>query len=175
MKINGIDPKTLPNIETLILPRGESFLEFHARGLADMDEFNKLCPEPIPPGKYTKDGWLPNTDDKDYQSILGEYSKRRVAYMVVRSLDPSKIEWDTVKQDVAGTWSNWESDLRNAGLSQIECNRILNLVLEANCLDEAKLKRAREVFLRGPQMVSEVGMSPTTAPESSPSGEPVSA
>jgi hypothetical protein len=115
-----------------------------------MDEFNTFCPEPKAPGKLTKDGWVPDTKDEGYQSVMAEYQKRRVAYIAVRSLEPSQIEWDTVQADNPSTWCNWENDLRAGGLSQIEINRVLALVLEANCLDEAKLKKAREVFLQGP-------------------------
>ena len=61
----------------------------------------------------------------------------------------SEIEWDTVNEDDPRTWPNWEDDLKSGGLTQVECNRVLALVLEANALDEAKLQKAREVFLAG--------------------------
>ena len=95
---------------------------------------------------------MPDLDDKDYQSVRTEFQKRRTSYIVVRSLEPSEIEWDTVKPNDPSTWGNWESDLKNAGFSQMACNRVLELVLEANSLDEEKLKRAREVFLHGPPL-----------------------
>ena len=38
---------------------------------------------------------------------------------------------------------------RTSGLSQTEVNRVVAIVMEANCLDEAKLMKAREVFLLG--------------------------
>lgn len=150
MKIGGVDPRTLPVEEVLVLPRGDKCIVFRARGVDDMDKFQALCPEPKAPGKLTKDGWVPDFADESYQSVLAEYQRRRLAYIVVHSLIPSEIEWDTVQLDNPATWVNWESDLKNGGLSQMECNRVLALVLEANCLDEAKLKKAREVFLQGP-------------------------
>ena len=75
----------------------------------DLEEFEKLCPEPTPPGKLTKDGYVPDTDDPDYQSVRAEYQKRRTAYIVVRSLVPSQIEWDTVQLDNPSTWANWDN------------------------------------------------------------------
>ena len=150
MKIGGIDPKTLPTEEVLVLPRGDKAIIFRARGVDDLAEFEKLCPEPTPPGKLTKDGYVPDTTDPGYQSVRAEYQKRRTAYIVVHSLLPSQIEWDTVQLENPSTWANWEADLKAGGLSQMACNRVLELVLEANCLDEAKLKKAREVFLQGP-------------------------
>jgi hypothetical protein len=174
MKIGGIDPRTLANEEVLVLPRGESVIVFKARGLADMDEFQKLCPEPTPPGKLTKEGWVPNPDDKNYVSVMAEYGKRRLAYMIVKTLEPSSIEWETVDLSIAGTWANWEQDLKSAGFTQIECNRVVALVLEANCLNEEKLEKARKLFLLGPQTASAGISGPSTEPVTTQSGEPAS-
>lgn len=154
MKISGLDPKTLPTEEVLILPRGDQFVKFTARGLQNMDTFNTLCPEPKCPGKLTRDGYVPDSDDQGFKDAIAEYAKRRLAYLVVATLAPSDIEWDTVKLDTAGTWANWETDLKGAGFTQVECNLVLRLVMEANALDEAKLRKARDVFLRGPHPVS---------------------
>lgn len=173
MKIGGIDPSTLPAEEVLVLPRGDNSIVFRAIGLKDMDEFNKLCPEPKAPGKLTKDGWIPNVQDKNYLTIMQEYGRRRVAYMVVKSLEPSKIEWETVDVANPATWANWEADLKAANFTSVEMNRVLQLVFEANCLDEAKLKRARENFLHGPPPELATSSGPSTEPVSSPSGEPV--
>ena len=148
MKIGGVDPRTLPVEEVLVIPRGDQTVVFHAVGIKEMDEFKKLCPEPEPPGKLTKYGWVPDEEDEGYMSVLAEHLTRRLAYIVVHSL--TQIEWDTVVMDNPSTWANWETDLKNGGMSQMECNRVLTLVLEANCLDEKKLQKAREVFLQGP-------------------------
>lgn len=150
MKIGGVDPRTLPTEEVLVLPRGDQRIVFRARGLEDMEPFKALCPEPKMPGKLTKDGYVPDAEDEGYKSIMEEQSKRRLAYMVVCSLEPSQIEWDTVKLDDPSTWANWEADLKAGGMTQVECNRVLSLVMAANCLDETKLRKAREVFLQGP-------------------------
>jgi hypothetical protein len=94
--------------------------------------------------------------------------------MVMKSLEPSQIEWDTVKESDPRSWRHWSKDLRNGGLSDTECHRVLNLVLEANCLDEAKLKKAREVFLAG-QEPKPASSGLPTEPASTPSGAPASA
>ena len=151
MKIGGIDPTTLPTVFTLVIPRGDTGrLVFQASGLKDMEKFKKLCPEPLPPMMTTKDGTVADVTDKNYISDLTGYIKRRTAYYVVYSL-VTAIEWDTVKLDSPGTWINWETDLKAAGLSDVECSRVLALVIEANCLDEAKLQKARLLFLAGTQ------------------------
>ncbi len=97
-----------------------------------MDEFQAKCPLPKPPGKLTKDGWVAEENDPTYQQVLTEWGKKRLGYIVTRSLEPSQIEWDTVKLDDPRTWANWEKDLIDGGLTQIEANRVLALVMEAN-------------------------------------------
>ena len=89
MKIGGVDPKTLSAEEIFVLPRGDERIVFRARGVEDMEEFKKLCPEPTPPGKLTKEGFVPDTEDTGYKSILAEFSKRRLAFICVHSLVPS--------------------------------------------------------------------------------------
>ncbi len=149
MKVGGVDPKTLPVEEVLVLPRGDQRIVFRATGVGSMEAFNKYCPEPVPPKKLTRDGAVADTDEPGYKAAVEGFQRRRMAYIVVHSLTPSQIEWDTVQLDNPSTWANWEADLKSAGLSDVECGRVLSLVLEANCLDEAKLKKARDLFLRG--------------------------
>jgi hypothetical protein len=173
MKIGGIDPKTLCNECLLVLPRSEQNLVFRARGLKDMESFNARCPQPKPPGKLTRDGVVPQDNDPAYQTVLGEWAKKRLGYIVIHSLEPSQIEWDTVNYDDPRTWTNWEKDLREGGLSEIECSRVLALVMEANALDEAKLQKAREVFLLGRVQKSEDTSGLVSEQVSSLSGEPV--
>jgi hypothetical protein len=92
-----------------------------------------------------------DTEDKGYQTDVESHANKREAYIVVRSLEPSQIEWDTVKLDEPSTWLNWEEDLKKSKFSIIEIRRVHRLVLEANCLDEAKLEEARKSFLLGMQ------------------------
>lgn len=170
MKIAGVDPKSLCNECVLVLPRGDNQIVFRAIGLRDMDEFNKVCPQPQPPGKRTRDGFVPNTNDPTYQQVLTEWGKKRFGYMLVKSLEPTEIEWDTVSLSDPRTWTHWEEDLRNGGLSQIEVNRVAALVLEANALDDEKLSKAREVFLHGQEANQQESSGPATEQVSTQSG-----
>lgn len=174
MKIAGIDPSTLCNEVLLVLPRGEQDIVFRARGLKDMDEFNNQCPQPKPPGKRTREGFVPNPDDPTYQQVLEAWAKKRLGYIVLQSLKPSDIEWETVKENDPRTWQSWEKELRDSGFSEIECSRILALVMEANALDEAKLRQAREVFLLGQAQEQDESSGQASEPPSTPSGEHVS-
>ena len=82
---------------------------------------------------------------------MSESGQKRLGYMIAKSLEPSNVEWDTVNLADPSTWKNWSTDLRSGGLSDIECQRVMNLVLEANCLDEAKLEGPARLFLLGRQ------------------------
>lgn len=171
MKIAGVDPSTLENEVLLVLPRGEQNIVFRARGLKDMDIFNAKCPQPKPPGKLTRDGFIPQTDDPTYQKVLDDWAKKRLGYIVYNSLLPSDIDWDYVKEDDPRTWPKWEQDLREGGFSEIECSRVLALVMEANALDEAKLRQARETFLLGQAQEQQESSGLASEQSSTPSGE----
>jgi hypothetical protein len=150
MKIAGIDPKTLPPEAFLVLPRAAGNIVFRARGLSDMDEFHKLCPEPPAPAVLNADGSKTVDDtNRDYVAAMAEHKKRWWAYLVIRSLEPSNIEWDLVQLEQPSTWANWETDLLANKFTRFECNRVYQTVLEANSLDEAKLEKARALFLLG--------------------------
>jgi hypothetical protein len=174
MKING-QSVDAPSEEVLYLPRGSKVIEFRAVAIPDFEEFDKLVPEPKPPGKRTKEGYIPNPQDPGYQQIMANHNLQREGYMVVRSLAPSNIEWDIVQPDNPATWSKWRADLKAAGFNFAEVSRILNLVLSANCLDEAKIARARDAFQQGKAAESEDTTSQSSEPVNTPSGEPAAA
>ena len=171
MKIGG-QVVTAPSEEVLVFQRDTGPLVFKARALPDMDEFHKFCPEPQPRKKLVKNEWVIDTEAVGYAEEVAAHIKMRVGYMVTRTLAPSEIEWDTVDLNNPKTWVNWESDLRNAGMTQIEVNKVGTLVMDANSLSEEKLAHARELFLLGRALVQRNSSSPNTAPASSQSGEP---
>lgn len=150
MKIGGVELNG-PNEDILVLPRlNGPDLIFRARAIVDMEEFDTLCKAPEPPVvNYAKEGPKKEYTDGNYLAQMGVYHERKVAYMVIKTLEPSEIEWDTVEIDKPGTWVNWKKDLQEGGLSDSEIGQVVNCVASANSLDESKLKEARESFLRG--------------------------
>jgi hypothetical protein len=172
MKIGGVELKG-PCEEVLVLPRlNTDDIVITAKAVMDMDTFDVLCPLPKPPGMRTKDGFKPNENDKTYQQQLAQRDSLRFAYMTLKSLEPSEIEWERVDMDKPATWEGWTEELKEAGVSATEVNRIIACVMQANSLDEAKLKEAREVFLRGRDQEQSGTCGPDTEPASTPSGEP---
>lgn len=171
MKIGGVKV-TGPSEQLLVIPRDDGQLVFRARALPDMDEFEALCPVPQPPGALTKDGWVPNLKDPTYKAIIENHAKKRLAYLVIRTLEPSNIEWDTVDPNNPKTWTNWDTDLKNSGMIQNERNRVLDLVIECNVLTEEKIKAARDSFLLGQALAQAASLGPSSEPVSTPSGPP---
>lgn len=172
MKISGHELNGAPHEDVLPLPHQGKIIPIRARAIQSFDEFNKLCPEPEPPGKLTKDGFIPNPEDEGFKATLTNYHKRRMGWMVINSLQD--MEWDTVRVENPATWAAWEKDLQNGGLSQVQCNLIFQHVMAVNSLDESKLREARELFLLGQAQSQSDSSSHQSEPLSTPSGEPAS-
>ena len=174
MKINGVEVKG-PAEEVLVLPRPTAEdIVFRAVAVNDMTEFEARCPDPKPKAMLVAGGWKEHLDDPNYVKALQEHGVLRFAWILLKSLEPSNIEWDTVEADKPSTWHNWETDLKSAGLSQTEVNHVVNCVASANALNEQKLEAARQSFLRGLAKASENSSFPSSAPVATPSGEPAS-
>lgn len=173
MKIGGKQVSG-PSEEVLVLPRLDGDIVLKARAVLDMDEFTNSCPLPKAPGMLTKDGFKSNTDAPAYREQLNLHSNLRFAFIALKSLEPSNIEWDTVTMDKPNTWANWEVDLRAAGFSGVEVQRITVLIMQANSLDEGKLKSAREAFLLGQAAMQAQCSGQSTEQLSTQSGQPVS-
>lgn len=171
MKIGGIVPTRAE--EVLILPRPMADdIVIKAHAVEDMELFDKLCPEPKPPAVLKAGGFVEDTESTAYLSQMSKHGELRFAYIAINSLKPSEIEWSEVDPEKPGTWMKWTAELKEAGLSSNEIKRVTICVMQANSLDEAKLRQAREVFLLGRGKVAPKSSGQDTAPESTPSGEP---
>lgn len=172
MKVGGV-PISKPEVDVFVLPRPEGDLVFRGQAVDSLDEYLDQCGGiPKPPRVLTKNGWEDNTEDKSYRDIIRSLEEKRISYMVLRTLEPSDIEWSSVDINSPSTWSNWEKDFREAGLTQVEVQRLFRWVMDINCLNESKLKEAREVFLAGIRQRKDESSGHQTEPENTQSGEP---
>ena len=153
MKLNGQKVEG-PNVEVIVLPRGgdKPDIVFQAQAILDMSPFEKLCPVPTPNERIMKGGKREkNFDDPVYKNSMEKYGEKRIAWMILESLQATpNLEWESVNLNDHTTWCNYEQELRDSGFSHIEIQRIQNGVFTANCLNEAKVEEARQLFLRGP-------------------------
>jgi hypothetical protein len=175
LKIGGVEV-TGPNEGLLILPRpmGRD-IKILVRAVPNLDEFRALVPYPKAPASLQRGkGKVENTNDPTYRQQVEQYNLKRMAYLAVIGLEPSEIEWKKVEIEKPNTWIEWEDELLAGGVTEIEVNLILNLVLEVNQLNDAKLTAARESFVLGQQLeeLSEL-LSRPTEPANTQSGEPV--
>jgi hypothetical protein len=139
------------NKKTIVFPReGQESIVIKAEAVSDPGRVHELLSLPKPPVKVIKGGEkVKNFDDPGYQEQVINYEARHTAWVVLTSLTPSEIEWETVNMNDPTTWTNYEDELKKAGFSFNEINLIHRAVSEANSLDEDKLEAARLVFLRG--------------------------
>lgn len=149
MKLRGVEIKGV-NIVQIVIPRGnDNQIVFEAKAVLSYDDFDKLCPAPVPPKRMLPGGIMQeNVEDPKYKIAQATYSEQRLAWMVLESLTATKeLEWELVKRDDPTTWPKWSEELQQAGFSTVEVNRVLRGVFEANALDEEKIEAARKRFL----------------------------
>lgn len=150
MKIGGVTVEGV-NECVLVLPRPGEDIVLKAKAIENWEEFQKLCPEPKPNVILTKDGKKDDIDAKEYLQQQEVYAARKMGYLVMKTLEPSNIEWSEVEVNTPATWIHYESDFLAGNLTQIEINKIADLVMEANQLDDDKLQEARDSFVLGQQ------------------------
>lgn len=175
MKLGG--KKLSANVVIIPIPRGTDEAHiFKAQAVLDMQAFDAVCPMPKAPKKLIKgQGLSEDRNNPVYKAALADYAKNRLAWMVLESLKATPdLEWETVNPDDPSTWMNYEKELREGGFSEMEMVRLVQGVMDANCLNEELINEARKRFLSPAQPEGECP-SLTDEAQSSPSSEPVSA
>jgi hypothetical protein len=153
MKVGGVKAERRGELPPLCFAReDDQFLVFTAKPVYNWDEFDAICPEPDPKqfGVMTKEGWQVDSEAPGYLDQLRIYEKRRAAYMFIKTIEPSNIEWDKVKINDPETWKFYREELvgESGCLSENEFGHLSNLVTEANTLSYAKLEANRETFFQ---------------------------
>ena len=149
LSVGGVPARPVEEIEPLVLRRGEDFLVFRFRGLANLDEFNALVPDPDPKqfGYMTPQGWKHNPKDSAYLDQVKRKTELRWLYTILVTLEPSDIQWSEVRRDQPDSWRKIEPELRQI-LSWQEINRLIEKVEEANVLSPEALEANLQSFLQ---------------------------
>jgi hypothetical protein len=149
MKING-QVITKPEDEVVVIPRRSGDLVFKARAV-DFSDFMKLCPAPQAPTMIVKGGGKSlNVEDKEYKKALSVWATQRTNWMIIKSLQATEgFEWETVKMDEPSTWGNFQQELEDSGLTALEINAVVQIVLDACGLNQKKIDEATKRFLAG--------------------------
>jgi hypothetical protein len=164
MKINGKKIEGA-NLVTVVIPRGDNEKHvFKAQAVLKMDEFDAIMKPPVPP-IITKPGGekFNDTTDVNYQKNLDLYASGRTNFLILKSLEATEgLEWETIDMKDPTTWDRYFTELTDAGFSDREISIIINGVMEANALNEGKIKEARDSFL-AEQRQALLSKSPTVA------------
>ena len=172
MKIGGVEVQG-PAEEVLVLPRPTAQdIVIRCKAVLDMAPFEAMVPVPKAKPVLMAGGFKPNDKDPGYIQQMSDRDEMRFAYIAIKSLEPSEIEWEKVKMGEPNTWRFWDQELRDAGLSSIEINHVIVCIMSANSLDEAKLEKARESFLLGLAEPQAKSSGPDSGPKSTQPGEP---
>ncbi|MEE9548663.1 MAG: hypothetical protein V3V68_04845 [Nitrosomonadaceae bacterium] len=156
MKIKGKKIEGV-NVEIIPIPRGDrDDIIFMARAIQDMEPFEKMCPLPNPPKRKIDGVDVPQLKDPNYLKAMSSRAEKRMAWMTITALEATEgLEWENVKADDPSTWLQLEPELKKAGFSAVECQRIVQGVVNVNALSEEKIEAARERFLLSQRVASE--------------------
>ena len=148
MKYKGKKVEGL-NTDILVLMKGDDRIVFKAQAIANYREFNELAPQPKPPTRMMPGGVKEeNPRDPAFQKALAAWAEMKTDYSIIKSLEISEdIEWDTIDLKKPDTWKNWRKELEQAGFTEIEILRVMQLCTSVNCLDDGLLTEAKEAFL----------------------------
>lgn len=139
-----------PEPEVIVVPRsnGDNLI-FQAGAVLDYAFFDENIKQPVPP-RVIRPGQpegLPDEKDPKYVAAVTDFGKKRFHYMILKSLESTPgLEWETVNMADSETWSNYESELKASGFTNIEINRIIGGVMTAQGLDDDRIREARESF-----------------------------
>jgi hypothetical protein len=150
MKIKG-KKLDAPVVETIVIPRVDRDIVFQAKAVRSYADFDALCPRPIPATIMRPDGTQSqDVEDPEFKKAIETWAMNRSNWMILKALEATEgLEWETVKMNDPSTWGNYGKELEETNLSQIEINRIINICITANGLDQAKIDKATESFLAG--------------------------
>lgn len=165
----------IPNEEVIAIPRGDTSFIFKATPVVDYDDLEKLCPRPVPPVRLFAGGTKQqNVEDPTYLKAVDLWSQRRVQWMICKSLLATEgLKWESVSFDDPETWGNYDSELKAAGFSDFEINRIVDGVIAACGMSQSRVDEATKSFLAGQVQPLNLQFFQDSGLNATPSGEPV--
>lgn len=132
MKLSGIKVEA-KYIKEVKFYRDETEYVFKLEAVGDYRDFEKDHPQPEPPVKTTSKTTYRDKEDPDFVETQKEWEGWRVGWMVINTI--KEVEWDTVTGDPS-TFENWMDDLKAAGFSIFEVQRLQTEILIVNGLME---------------------------------------
>lgn len=167
-----------PKKKELYLPRDTGVIVFHFLAVNDDSDFQALVKRPgVPRVWKVGEGNVDNPADPNYIKKRDDYAEKKGNWYFLTSIAPSNITWETIDMANPETWGNWQNELKAAGFSESERDRIYSSFLECNMVTDSMLIEARNRFFseqQAKEMLANV-TSLLTEQDSTSSGEPVNA
>lgn len=144
-----------PSKGLIVIPKNGEDFAFEFVAVTDDTDFDVICPVPVPPREFVvkTQTTVDNVEDPNYKARLAERFRFRLDWMFLKSIEPSKIEWQTVKMEDPTTYANWRKELETAGLSIGELNQIYGCFHETNMVTQEKLDEAIKRFRQSREQV----------------------
>ena len=143
-----------PKPEMIVLPRGENnedALVFYAGAILNFDEFDRICPQPLPTKKVYPGGKVVDDfESEEYKTRINAHLEKRFHWLVLTSLKSTPdLEWETVDHLNPDTWANYEKELAES-MTKAEITSVQMGVMNANSMNEERQRQARSFFQRTP-------------------------
>ena len=143
-----------PQEAVVVLPRqsGDD-LVFKFAAVLNMDDFDKICPLPVPKEKLMPGGGRSlDVESQEYKDALDDWAMKKTHYMYLKSISITEdLEWETVEMSDPDTWENYNTELMDAGLTEAERLKLLQTYSQVQGLDQDKIDQATKSFLAIPQ------------------------
>jgi len=126
-----------------------NLIGFWGRPVWTMEEFDDACPFPEPlPNElvFTPKGKQPDYKHPEFLARKKEYSRKRWGYLLLKTLEPSNVEFEGASLDDPSTWGDVEEAIKKE-LPEYEFKGLLDLIYEANAIDPQKQEANRNTFL----------------------------
>lgn len=140
----------------IIVDRFGEELPIYAQPVWSMDEFNKRLPfdDNQVEFVFTPNGKQYNQEAKRTKDYVAERDRARWGYVALKSLEPSKIDFDDeddpeefrVSIEKPETWTNVEAAIDH-NFGHYEAGRIKELIDKANMIDSDKVELRGLAFL----------------------------
>jgi len=151
MRFNG--QQVLPPPEhNVVIPRPDGDFVFKMRVVTDFEAFDAVYPIPEPPFIQTpgQDKPSPMLTHPKYIEAVEKRGRARLDWLILQSLSATpELAWDNVKMDDPSTFHLYGEELKSAGFTAPQVNRIIAGVFEVNGMDQDKIEQAQKRFLAG--------------------------
>lgn len=136
------------NLEVVVLPRSDGDIVFRFKPVLTFDDFDKLVSMPDMPYVEDATGRKALPEDPTYRKAMSVYLEKKSCWMFLDSISATEnLEWDKININDPSTWTSYDTEFTEAGITEIE-QRMLRIAFErVNSLNEAHLEEARNRFL----------------------------